>query len=96
VDIADAELAGLLAHSSHGSNAEGALERLEAYRKLHETISLLKPNYRIAITLFYFEERSLRDIAQILGTMQSTVRWRLFRARALLAKQLNQSRGDLR
>ena len=96
VELDDANLQGLLAHGVSPTDAGSEMDRFEAYRLLHEKIRLLKPIYRIVITLYYFEDRSLRDIAQILGEMQSTVRWRLFRARTLLAPKLNPSRGDIR
>jgi RNA polymerase sigma-70 factor (ECF subfamily) len=96
VALADSDLEGLLAHHASVTDRGDELERIEAYRLLHEKVRLLKPIYRIVITLYYFEGRSLRDIAQILGELQPTVRWRLFRARTLLAQKLNRSRGDLR
>lgn len=95
VELEGAEFEGLLASQVPVTDTGSEMDRFETYRRLHEKIRLLKPIYRIVITLYYFEERSLRDIAQILGEMPATVRWRLFRARTLLAKKLNQSGGDI-
>lgn len=96
VELEGAELEELLARQVPVTDTGGEMDRFETYRQLHEKIRLLKPIYRIAITLYYFEERSHREIAQILGEMPATVRWRLFRARALLAKKLNHSGGEIR
>jgi RNA polymerase sigma-70 factor (ECF subfamily) len=43
---------------------------------------------REVLTLFYLEELSLADIAQVLGIPSGTVKSRLFRARTLLRKQI--------
>ena len=50
--------------------------------------ALLKPNkkYRIVLTLYYVEEYKVREIAQILGLHESTVKKRLQTGRKHLAK----------
>ena len=75
-------------HNTSG-NAADQLEKHETYCLLHEKIRRLRPIYRIVIILYYFEELSLAEIARILGELGTTVRWRLRRARTLLAKELN-------
>lgn len=52
-----------------------------------ESIHKLKPNYKVVIYLFYYEEYSTKEIAQILGIRQSTVTTRLARAREELGKE---------
>lgn len=90
LDDGDKALEQLLARRGTGPDAAGQLEQLEAYRSLHMEIQKLKPVYRIVIVLHYFEERSIREIAGIMGTFAPTVRWRLHQARRHLARQLNQ------
>lgn len=87
----DEPLDMLLARREPPEDAATRLEQLEAYSQLHGEIEKLKPIYRIVIVLFYFEEKSIKEIARILGTFVPTVRWRLHRARRCLARQLNQA-----
>jgi len=55
---------------------------------LMEMICNLPQGYRTVFNLFVFEEYSHRDIAQLLGCSESTSKTQLFKARALLKKQL--------
>ena len=58
---------------------------------LEEALKRLSPPDRTAVTLFYYEERTAREIAFILGTSVSNVTTRLHRVRKrlyLLIKQL--------
>ena len=58
---------------------------------LEEALKLLSPEDRTAVTLFYFEERTTREIAFVLGTTASNVTTRLHRVRKrlyLLIKRL--------
>jgi RNA polymerase sigma-70 factor (ECF subfamily) len=48
----------------------------------------LPPDFRAAVTLFYFDERDCRKIAEILGCSEGTVKSRLWRGRRMLAKKL--------
>ena len=45
--------------------------------------------YREVIHLFYYEDATTAQIAQILGRREVTVRSELFRARKLLRKELD-------
>jgi len=64
----------------------GADEDLE--QALATGMALLPIIEREVLTLFYLEELSLADIADALGIPVGTVKSRLFRARALLRKQI--------
>ena len=60
--------------------------------KDHELMSaLLKlpPKYRQVLQLYYFEDYSSREIAQLLSISDDTVRTRLSRARVMIKKELN-------
>ena len=74
--------------------AETALEsilRKEEYRALYHAISLLKPTYQEAITLFYFEDLPVKDIALVTGKSETVVKVTLFRAREALKKILSET-----
>jgi RNA polymerase sigma-70 factor, ECF subfamily len=55
---------------------------------LRELIDLLPERYRRTLVLFYFEERSVSEVARQLGCPEGTVKTSLFRARAALAELL--------
>ena len=72
--------------------SEGVLEsiiRKEEYRALYHAISLLSPPHKEIITLFYFEDLSLKDIALITGKSEAAVKVTLFRGREALKKILS-------
>jgi RNA polymerase sigma-70 factor (ECF subfamily) len=72
-------------------------ELLERKALLKQAILSLKPKYQTVITLRFFENMKLTEIAACLGKKPSTVRSWLLRATAKLRKKLNaaaNSRGS--
>jgi RNA polymerase sigma-70 factor (ECF subfamily) len=55
---------------------------------LRELVDLLPERYRRTLTLFYYEDRSVSEVARMLGMPEGTVKTNLSRARAALAEQL--------
>ena len=55
---------------------------------LFEEVMKLPKKYRIVIHLFYYEDYSVKEIAEILKLSQSNVKVRLSRARTLLKESL--------
>ncbi len=55
---------------------------------LRELVDGLPQRYRSTLTLFYYEDRSVSEVAQMQGVPEGTVKTNLFRARALLLDQL--------
>ena len=53
-------------------------------RQLDEALARLRPGDRSLLHLFYFEELSVREMAQLLNRKESTVRTQLTRARNAL------------
>lgn len=70
------------------SSVEDAAERSEQRSSVLKAVMELKPKYRTVIYLFYFEELSTTQIAEITKTHESTVRSQLSRARDILRKNL--------
>jgi RNA polymerase sigma-70 factor (ECF subfamily) len=64
----------------------------ERSAQLRELIDLLPERSRLTLTLFYFEQCSVSEVAQRLGCPEGTVKTNLFRARAALA-ELMRRRG---
>jgi RNA polymerase sigma-70 factor, ECF subfamily len=67
-----------------------AHEPEERSAQLRELIDLLPERSRRTLRLFYFEERSISEVALQLGCPEGTVKTLLFRARAALAELLRQ------
>lgn len=61
---------------------------------LFETVMKLPQKYRIVIHLFYYEDYSVREIAEILKLGESNVKIRLSRGRALLRETLEEEWND--
>jgi RNA polymerase sigma-70 factor, ECF subfamily len=56
--------------------------------QLQELIDLLPAKLRRTLLLYYYQERSTREVALMLGCAEETVKTHLFRARAALIEQL--------
>lgn len=65
-------------------------EKKEENEIIRNCILKLPENERIIVTLFYFEEHSIREISEITGMSESNVKVKLFRSRQLLYEQLKQ------
>jgi RNA polymerase sigma-70 factor (ECF subfamily) len=62
--------------------------------KLQELIAGLSPAQRAAVTLYYYEGRSVEDVANVLGMPENTVKTHLLRARAALRAAWTHELGD--
>ena len=62
--------------------------------KLFEEVMKLPEKYRIVIHLFYYEDYSIREIAQIINATESNVKVRLTRGRRLLKQVLKEEWND--
>jgi RNA polymerase sigma-70 factor (ECF subfamily) len=60
---------------------------------LWEYVNRLPYEYRSAITLFYYEDMSIKAIAQTLSLPQGTVKSRLSRAKAILKQMIEKDGG---
>jgi RNA polymerase sigma-70 factor (ECF subfamily) len=69
----------------------GNLAGNEVYRAVHA----LPPRQRTAVVLFYFEDRPVAEIAEILGCSPATARVHLHKARQRLADRLREELDDV-
>jgi RNA polymerase sigma-70 factor (ECF subfamily) len=76
----EAEVESLAARASEDSQ--------DHFGELRELVGLLPERLRRSLQLFYFEERSVREVAEMLGVPEGSVKTNLFRARAALTEQL--------
>lgn len=88
-----AELEKLVSVIADPNTPEEAALRDEQSGEILKAVMSLKPKYRTAIYLFYYEELSTSQIAEITKTRESTVRSQLTRGRELLKKILEIDHG---
>lgn len=79
-----AEAAGAVAATGGGS----ADEPQDHLALLRELVDALPEQFRRTLTLFYYEERSVSEVAAMLGQPEGTVKTRLHRARAMLLERV--------
>jgi RNA polymerase sigma-70 factor, ECF subfamily len=89
-DIAD--VARLL--PAMGLTAEERAVSAQQHEKVLRAVRQLPEKEQRVLMLSAFEELTSVEIAQVLGTTESTVRSRLFRARNMLSTLLNHSRAN--
>ncbi len=65
-----------------------AYERKEWKQRIHRQIALLPERYRVVITLFYLQELSYQEIAEVTGLPMGTVKTHLFRAKEMLRRAI--------
>ncbi|MBX2965848.1 MAG: sigma-70 family RNA polymerase sigma factor [Cyclobacteriaceae bacterium] len=72
----------------YGQEAEGILERSDKKKYIQQAMNKLNEVDKLVISLFYLEEFSLEEIAEITGMLVNTVKVRVHRARLRLADEL--------
>lgn len=66
-------------------------EKSEDYSKLHHAVASLKRDYQIAITLHYFYDFKVFEIAEILAKPHNTIKMHLHRGRKALRVKLEET-----
>jgi RNA polymerase sigma-70 factor (ECF subfamily) len=82
-------LDAILLDPGTASEAEGRL----LDREVREHMRSLSPTFREALWLFVVEGLTIKEISEIIGIPEATVKTRIFRAKAQLRQQLNPSGG---
>lgn len=82
------ETPALIALERDGGLNQKVVEREEAKKILMEMIERLPVNYRTVLTLFHLEEFSYKEIEEITGMPEGTIKSYLSRARKLLKGKL--------
>lgn len=59
---------------------------------LRRELAFISGDYREVIVAYYIEDRSVREIARVLGVPEGTVKARLFRARNILKEGMNMAK----
>jgi RNA polymerase sigma-70 factor (ECF subfamily) len=69
-------------------DAETVLDRKDRSKTIRECMTRLSPLHREIIDLVYYHEKSVDELARIVGAPKSTVKTRMFYARSHMAKLL--------
>lgn len=72
----------------YNQDADGMLEKTDKKKYLNLALTKLNEADRTALTLFYLEEFSLEEIAEITGMQANTAKVRIHRARQRLGDEL--------
>ena len=75
----------VLAIADGGDTPEVALEHRETNGILHACVDKMSPAHREIIDLFYYREKSVTEVSEIVGIPLATVKSRMFYARKQLA-----------
>lgn len=76
---------------------ENVLEKVESDHissVIREAVNRLKPSMRSTIVLYYYNDLTIREIAQVMGCFQGTVKSRLHYAKKVLEKELKKEFSD--
>jgi len=90
-----AEMAAPAATMAATSDPQALLEERERRRTVRDAVNALPPESRVAASLFYYEQRSLREIAGITQASVAAVKGRLHRARRQLRQRLRAEYPEL-
>jgi RNA polymerase sigma-70 factor (ECF subfamily) len=69
-------------------NPEVTLQKTERSEILRDCLKQLSPKHREIIDLVYYHERTIDDVAEIIGVPQNTVKTRMFYARKRIGELL--------
>ena len=75
---------------SYTEDYDGIIDR----ERLITEIGNLKPKYKEVVLLYYYQELSVKEIAELLDKKESTVKVRLKRAREQLKQKLKEDYFD--
>lgn len=72
-------------------------EKEAMYERLYQALDGLGRKQRITVILYYFNDLSIKEIAQVTGTLEGTVKTRLFAARRRLKRALeaDEQKGEV-
>lgn len=69
-------------------SVEETILKLDEDQMLSHTVMNLPIKYREVIYLFYFQELSIKEISEMTGISQGTIKTRMRRAKAMLKEKL--------
>jgi len=88
--VADDNLQAMSPTTSESHSPEGQANLREFRRNLVDEVDKLPENLKSAFVLRYLEDRTVADVAEILGLPLNTIKTHLFRARKQLRSRLRE------
>jgi RNA polymerase sigma-70 factor (ECF subfamily) len=88
----DEDMAGAIEDSA--DNPEVAIQKKDKSEILRECLKSLTPDHREIIDLVYYHEKSVEEVAEIVGIPEATVKTRMFYARKRLSELLKAAGVD--
>jgi RNA polymerase sigma-70 factor (ECF subfamily) len=85
--MTDGSADGWFAHP--GETPDEAAAKHDDERRLLDEVALLPESYREVILMYYYEDVTYAEVAQVLGVSSATVNARLTKARAMLRERLS-------
>jgi RNA polymerase sigma-70 factor (ECF subfamily) len=85
----------LFPHPAAGEAADANVDKNDLRRLLNISLEKIPAKYREPLVLYYFEEMSYKEVAEIMHLPISTVGIRLQRAKSLLKKTVKQNKNDI-
>ena len=83
--IREQEYSVALASQHHGEAPD--------FTEVHSALNQLSPELRETVALVYFEEMNHGEVAAVMGCAETTISWRIFRAKSALRKLLGSKKG---
>ena len=80
-----------LAIHDPADNPEECLQKVDCSAILQNCLSKLSPAHREVIDLFYYREKSVGEVAEMIGVAENTVKTRMYYARNRLAELLKRT-----
>lgn len=77
-----------------GPSPSTAVRVLEAHNQVRNLVDCLPEEFREVVSLFYWDDMSVQEIAQLLKMPEGTVKSRLHRGRAILRRTLGAAEAD--
>jgi RNA polymerase sigma-70 factor (ECF subfamily) len=74
--------------ASDAPQPDQVVSKNEQRERVRHVLDTLPPDYRAAVVLRYWYDLSYREIAQTMDTSESAIKSRLYRARRMMAEQL--------
>ena len=81
------------AHFISGDDPHGSLEDAEVEAMTLKLIDQLPPHYKTILTLYHVDEMNYKEIGEVTGLPEGTVKNYLFRARNLLKEKVKKYAG---
>ncbi len=80
----------------HKDSFENTLDKNEQNKLLNKALDKLPPQERFIISLYYFDDLSLKEISEVVGLKEGNLKVKLYRSRVLLYKELQHRVSDIK